>query len=228
MGRAYRVGTRNSHLALKQVEEAIKELEKACPGFQAKPVSIETWGDKDKTKPISEIEGSDFFTREIDRALLKKQIDFAVHSAKDLPDRLREGLAVAAVTASVNPYDALVSKGNLKLDELPIGARIGTSSTRRKDQVKAYRKDFEAVDIRGTIGERLWQLPNSNLDAILIAAAGLIRLGLEEKISQVLPFEIIKPHPLQGSLALVTRSRDRQLLDLLSVLDTGKIEYLFK
>lgn len=219
MEQVYKAGTRTSPLALKQVEEVLESLGRFYPTFKAKIVRINTSGDKDRDTPISEIEGSDFFTREIDQALLKREIDFAIHSAKDLPDEITKGLKVAAITASIDSRDVLVSKGNLELSELPIGAKIGTSSIRRKSQLKAYRDDFEIIDIRGNIGERLKILDNSDLDAILIAAAGLIRLGLERKITQRLSFDIMQPHPYQGALAVIIRGEDRELFKLLNVLD---------
>ncbi|MDP2980743.1 MAG: hydroxymethylbilane synthase [Candidatus Omnitrophota bacterium] len=227
MERTYRVGTRTSPLALKQVEEAMGMLKGFYPDMQIEVVGIDTYGDKDKVTPISEIEGTDFFTREIDEALLKNEIDFAVHSAKDLPDELREGLTIAAITYPIDPFDALVSKSGLTLDKLQEGARIGTSSLRRKTQLKEYRNDFGIVDIRGNIEERLKKLEVGNrhacslhLDAIVIAACGLIRLGLSHRITQKIPFDILKPHPLQGSLAIVTRQDKKDLIDLFSALDT--------
>jgi hydroxymethylbilane synthase len=220
MEQTYRVGTRTSPLALNQVEEVIGALKKFYPDIKVEIVGIDTYGDKDRNTPISEIEGSDFFTREIDEALLRGEIDFAVHSAKDLPDSLREGLFIGAVTASVDPYDVLVAKSGLKLEELPYGAKIATSSLRRKTQLKRYRNDFRIVDIRGNIEERLKNLDNSDLEAIVIAAAGLVRLGLAHRITQRIPFDILMPHPLQGALAIVTRAEDLQLLNLLLVIDS--------
>ena len=219
MRRIYRAGTRTSPLALKQVEEAMGMLKGFYPGMRLEVIGIDTYGDKDKVTPISEIEGTDFFTREIDEALLKNEIDFAVHSAKDLPDESRDDLVTPAVTSSIDSFDALVSKSGLTLDKLPEGARIGTSSLRRKAQLKEYRKDFEIVDIRGNIEERLQRLDNMDLDAIVIAACGLIRLGLSHRITQRIPLEILKPHPLQGSLAIVVRATDLKLVKLLSVLN---------
>jgi hydroxymethylbilane synthase len=226
MANTYRVGTRTSPLALKQIEEILLALRRFYPDFKAKIIGIDTYGDKDKITPISQIEGTDFFTREIDDALLKREIDIAVHSAKDLPDTLREGLIIAAQTKSIDPYDALASKNSLKLAELPRGAKIGTSSIRRKTQLIRYRDDFEIVDIRGNIEERLEKVDNGNLDGIVMAACGLMRLGLEERITERIPFEIIKPHPLQGSLAIVTRSNSAELIKLLSVLDIREEELL--
>ena len=222
MEQIYRVGTRTSPLALRQVDEALASLQKVYPKLKVEIIGIDTYGDKDKSRPISAIEGSDFFTREIDEALLKEKIDFAVHSAKDLPDELREGLKVAAITSSIDSCDVLVSKKNVKIGELPVGAKIGTSSIRRKSQLKIYRDDFEIVDIRGDIQQRLNILRNSDLDAILIAAAGLIRLGLEDEISQRLSSDIMQPHPQQGALAIVVRREDGELFRLLNVLNNKK------
>lgn len=236
MGRTYRIGTRASPLALKQVEEVLGVLKRFYPGIKTEIVPIETWGDKDRETPISDIEGSDFFTREIDEALLKREIDFAVHSAKDLPDNLREGLDIAAITPSIDPYDVLVSKGGVKLEELPPGAKIGTSSRRRKEGLKNFRPDFEIVDIRGDIEERLKLLDSPkhlssntypqtpipyhlNIDAIVIAAAGLLRLGMEERITQRIPFNILQPHPLQGRLAITIREKDDEIRKRVEVLN---------
>jgi hydroxymethylbilane synthase len=219
----YKVGTRTSPLALRQVEEVSAALKKSFPTLEAEIVGIDTYGDQDKATPISQIEGTDFFTREIDTALLAGRIDFAVHSAKDLPDNIRQGLAVAAITASVDPYDALVSKSGLNLDQLPNAAKIGTSSSRRKNQLTQYRPDLKILDLRGNIEQRLEKLNHSALDGIVIAACGLIRLGLENRITQRIPFAILKPHPLQGALAAVTRADDLELINLLSVISCKEV-----
>ncbi len=219
--RIFRVGTRRSLLALRQVDEILGILKEVYPGLQAEAVGIDTYGDKDKITPISEIEGTDFFTREIDAALLGGEVDFSVHSAKDLPDKIPEGLAWVATTKPLDPYDALVSKGNLKLEELPAGAKIGASSQRRKEQLRKYCPDFQLVDIRGNIQERLGSVDGQqqNLDAIIVAACALMRLGLEYRIAQRIPFEILRPHPWQGCLAIVAREQDTGLIELLRVLD---------
>jgi len=235
MERTYRIGARKSPLSLKQVEEIIQKLKLFYPHFSYEIVGIDTTGDKDKITPISEIEGSDFFTKEIEEALLKgeidpstsfringegsRTIDFAVHSAKDLPDRIPKGLIIAAITKSIDPYDALVSKGNLRIDQLPKGAKIGASSMRRKIQLKKYREDFQIIDIRGNIQERLEKLDKDGLDAIVVAACALVRLGLEDKITQRIPFEILTPHPLQGCLAIEIREDDYKLRNLFKPLN---------
>ncbi len=205
-----KIGTRKSPLAIRQAEEAVGFLSSRYPAAEFELVGIETRGDRDRTTPISDVEGSDFFTREIDDALLKGGIDLAVHSAKDLADPIPDGLEVLAITKPIDPLDALVSKKNIKLDDLPYGARVGMSSQRRKEQLKTYRADFNIVDIRGTIGERLKKFNESDLDAIIVAAAALVRLGLDHKIAQKISPDILKPHPLQGALAVVIRKGDKR------------------
>lgn len=221
MEKIYKIGCRTSQLAFKQVDEILKKIAKLHPDFIAEVAGIATYGDKDKKTPISEIEGTDFFTKEIDQYLLDKKIDLAIHSAKDLPDKLAKGIRLAALTKSIELCDVLVAKNNLKLEQLPYGATIGTSSKRRKFQLKKYRKDFKIVDIRGNVPRRLEILrgKNSKLDAIVIAAAGLIRLNREDEISQKLPVDIMQPHPLQGALALTVREEDKELEKILKVLD---------
>lgn len=214
MGRTLKIGTRTSQLALRQVDEVIDNLKKFYPDIDPRVVGIDTHGDKDKVTPISDVEGRDFFTKEIDEALLRGEIDLAVHSAKDLPDNLAPGLFIATITKSIDPFDVLVSKQNLKLNELRVGAKIGTSSLRRKSQLKNYRNDFNIIDIRGNIEERLKILDETNLDAIVIAAAGLIRLGLEDRITQRIPLDILRPHPLQGSLAIEVRKDNEDIIRL--------------
>ena len=213
-------GTRTSPLALKQTEEALAALNKFNPEVRFEIVGIDTYGDRDKITPISDMEGSDFFTREIEVALLNGEIDFAVHSAKDLPDKIPDGLCIAAITKSIDPYDALVSKGNLRINELRKGAKIGASSQRRKIQLKEYREDFQVIDIRGTIGERLERLDHNGLDATVVAACALVRLGLEKRITQRLPFEILRPHPLQGSLVVEVKRDNLELIKILSKIDS--------
>lgn len=210
----FRIAARTSPLALKQVGEAAGYIKALYPEFCYEVIGITTWGDRDKITPISDIEGSDFFTREVDEAVLSGEADFAVHSAKDLPDAIPGGLVVAAITEPLDSHDALVSKNNLKLAELPLGARIGASSARRKSQLKAYRNDFQIIDIRGNIEERLAALDGGGLDAVIVAACALMRLGLEDRIAQRVPFNILKPHPKQGSLAVVAKKNDKEIQGL--------------
>jgi len=168
---------------------------------------ITTTGDKDRATPLSEVEGSDFFTREIDEALLSGDVDVAVHSAKDLPKALPVGLEVLVQTHALSPFDALVSRADLKLAQLPAGSRIGTSSSRRKAEISSLRPDLVLVDIRGNIGERIGLVDSGFIDALVVAHAALIRLGLEHRASEVFPLDVFATHPKQGSLAIVGRKR---------------------
>jgi hydroxymethylbilane synthase len=203
------VGSRPSKLALRQVEEVISKLQVFGLNFEIK--TFNTKGDLDKTTPISDVEGTDFFTDTIEKALLNKEIDMAVHSAKDLPTKIADGLTIAVITESIAKEDVLISKNNLKLAQLPLGARIGVSSQRRKKQLKNFRPDFVTVNLRGNIEERIEKLYRENIDGIIVARAALLRLGLEDKITEVLPTNIFVPHPLQGSLAIEIRSCDKEL-----------------
>jgi hydroxymethylbilane synthase len=201
----YKVGTRPSLLALKQVEEVQKRL----PSISLETVAIYTRGDRDKASSLWNEQETDFFTREIELALLDKSIDMAIHSAKDLEADMPEGLVIAAMTSSLSPFECLVSGGNLPLGNLRNGAVVGTSSRKRKQAINRFRSDLIVKDIRGNIDERLKQLDEGKFDAIIVAHAALIRLGYEDRIAEIIPKEILDPHPLQGRLAVQIR-RDRQ------------------
>jgi len=193
-----RVGARPSQLSLKQV----KEIHLRVPKVEFKVIPIKTKGDKDKLTPLSFQENSDFFTFEIERALLNRKIDIAIHSAKDLEENIPSDLIIACMTKSISKFDALIAKGNFTLETLPAGSIVGTSSRNRKFAVSNYRKDLATLDIRGDIDERLLQLDKGYFDAIIVGHAALLRLGYENRISQIIPSNIIQPHPLQGRLAV--------------------------
>ena len=220
-----KIGARPSKLSLKQVEEVIEKLRsltKVSYTFEIK--TYKTTGDIDKETSISEIEGSDFFTDTIEKALLNNEIDVAVHSAKDLPDVIPKGLKIVAITKSLNPFDSLVVREELKkfgsLDKLPKGAKVGASSIRRKEALRKYRDDLIIKDIRGNIDERLEKLDKGEYDGIIVAACALIRLRLENRISQIIPFDIVQPHPLQGCLAIETREDDYEIEQIFSKLNS--------
>ena len=206
----YKAGTRPSPLALKQVEEVQKRL----PSISLETVVIHTRGDKDKVSSLWNEQETDFFTREIESALLDKSIDIAIHSAKDLETDMPEGLVIAAITSSLSPFECLVSRDNRSLRNLRSGAIVGTSSSKRKVALTGFRPDLIVKDIRGNIDERLKQLDDGKFDAIIVAHAALIRLNLEHRITEIIPKEIMEAHPLQGRLAVQIRS-DRQ--DLLNI-----------
>lgn len=210
MTRIIRVGTRPSRLALRQIEEIRQRL----PGLNLRIVPIATKGDKDKHSSLLGREDSDFFTAEIEQALLKGSIDAAIHSAKDMERFPPQELMIAGITESISPFECLVSRGNFGLKELPRASVVGTSSLSRKEALLRYRPDLIVKGIRGDIDERLSQLDNGKFDALIMAHAALIRLRIEKRIAQVIPEEIIPSHPLQGRLAVqIRRGRD----DLLKI-----------
>ncbi len=179
---------------------------------------IETDGDRDKTTPLTSV-GKDFFTYDIERALLDGRIDIAVHSAKDLEGEPLPGLVIAATTRSISIFDSLVSREGLKLKELPCKAIIGTSSKKRKLGIKSFRRDLIAKDLRGNIDERLDKLDNGEYDAIIVAHAALIRLGYQDRITEIIDPSIIRPHPLQGRLAIEVRQDRKDLIELFKKID---------
>jgi len=210
-----RAGTRPSSLALRQAEE----IKQRFKDISFDLVRIKTKGDKDKITSLTLEENSNFFTYELQEALLNKEIDMAIHSAKDLEEDMPPELIIAATTKSINEFDCLVSRGNFTLDTLPVNSRIGTSSINRRKGITNYRKDLVCKDIRGNIEERLAQLDRGNFDAIIVAYAALIRLGLEALKLQIIPFEIIKPHPLQGRLAIQVLRERKDLVNIFKELD---------
>lgn len=211
MKQTLKMGIRPSSLAQAQAEE----IKKIFPGLKFEIICISTTGDKDKITPLDEVEDADFFTREIDKALLAGEIDVAVHSSKDLADILPKGLAVIFETESLSPYDALVARGNLKLKDLARNTRVGVSSQRRKEQLKSLRSDLTLISIRGNIEERLALINKRKIDALIVAHAALIRLGLEEKAAEVFPLDIFPAHPKQGKLALVAKNSNKRIISLL-------------
>ncbi|MEW5758909.1 MAG: hydroxymethylbilane synthase [Candidatus Omnitrophota bacterium] len=208
-----RVGTRPSRLAFRQVEE-IKCL---VSGVEFVVIPIQTQGDKDKITPLSSVREPDFFTREIDEALLDGKIDIAIHSSKDLSPILTDGLVIFFETESISRFDVLVSRDNFKLHQLSKHSRIGVSSQRRRDAVYLLRPDLELIDVRGNIDERIRLLDENKIDALIVAEAALIRLDLENRISEIFPLDLFETHPKQGSLSLVAREdRWQKLKSILS------------
>jgi hydroxymethylbilane synthase len=202
-----RVGTRGSALALWQTEHVRARLHAA--GYETVRIEVRTTGDMVQDVPLSRIGGRAFFTRQIDDAMLEGRIDLAVHSLKDLPTRLPDGLALVAVGEREDPRDALVGRGPIQWDGLPQGAVLATSSLRRRAQLLYLRPDLQIRDIRGNVDTRLAKLDvTGEWSAILLAAAGLVRLGFGDRIGQRLPPEVMLPAPGQGALAITARAGD--------------------
>lgn len=221
--RTIRLGTRGSRLALWQAYH-VQALIGGLPG--APPVeiiTISTEGDRIRDVPLSQVSGQAFFTKEIEQALLEDRIDLAVHSMKDLATVMPDGLVLAAVPEREDPRDAILSRSGEGLEHLPAAARIGTSSLRRKAFVAYQRPDLELVELRGNVPTRIQKLDAGEYDAILLAAAGVKRLGLGDRISALLDPTVFSPAPGQGALALQTREADtgtRQWLQTLEHLPT--------
>ena len=221
-GGIIRIGARQSLLSKVQIAEIKKFLKTLADDINLEEVFIDTPCDRDKKTPLPEIKDDDFFTRDIDRALLEGRIDIAVHSAKDLPQKLATGLTVIAVMPSIAPWDCLVSKNNVPLKSLPKGAIIGTSSVTRKENLTRLRPDIKAADIRGNVPDRIEQLDAGKFDALILACAGLVRLGLTDRITEVFSEKVFPSTPGQGSLALVIRNDDVELMEFLKPLDLGR------
>ncbi len=220
-----RIGTRGSKLALAQAEELRQRLIAAHPQLAAdgalEVVVIKTTGDQEQTRLLAEIGGKGLFTKEIDDALLERRIDIAVHSLKDVPTWLPEGLELAAVLPREDARDALFSSSGKGLAALPKGVRFGTASLRRQAQVLALRPDIEVVPLRGNVETRLRKLADGEVDATVLAVAGLKRIGAADRIDSVLEPEEMLPAVAQGAIGLQVRSDDPHSKGLVAALDHG-------
>lgn len=205
------VGTRGSNLALVQTNWVVDQLKKENPGVEFEVKIIKTKGDLIKDLPLDKIGDKGLFVKEIEKSLLDGEIDMAVHSMKDMPSYLPEGLKFAHSPKREDPRDALIFKEGYKsLDDLPQGARIGTGSKRRKYQLLKHRPDLEIVPIRGNIETRIKKIETEKLDGVVLAASGLRRASLDDKIDYYIPTDIMLPAPAQGILALEIREDDKE------------------
>lgn len=212
------LGSRGSQLALWQANH-IKDTLEGELGIEVRLEIIKTTGDKITDVPLASLGGTKaLFTKEIEEAMLAGKVDLAVHSMKDMPTLLPAGLAIGAVPRREDPRDALLTRNGKGFSELPRGAKIGTSSLRREVQLKRRRKDLEIVMLRGNIDTRLRKLDEGQYDAIVLAAAGLKRLGWAERITELLDTNIMLPAVGQGALAIETREDDKELLEVLGCL----------
>src|SRR6056297_3695074 len=209
-----RIGTRGSVLALAQTSEVEALLRRGHPDLGIELVTIRTGGDKNQTSPIAQIGGSNVFVREIEKALLQREIDMAVHSLKDLPSALPPGLCIAGVVQRADPRDVCISSSGTRLEALEPGARIGTSSLRRAAQMRRSRPDLRIVPMRGSVETRLRKLDSGECEALILAAAGVLRLDLEERITQYLPIREFVPSGGQGIIAMEVRCNDEELMEL--------------
>jgi hydroxymethylbilane synthase len=219
MGRAIRIGTRGSKLALWQARWIHEALQRLDATVAVDLIIIKTKGDKILDVPLAKVGGKGLFVKEIEEALLNGSIDLAVHSMKDMPAEIPTGLTIGAIPQRANPLDAFVSSTYDSLTSLPQGARVGTSSLRRSAQLKYLRPDLNIQPLRGNLDTRLKKLKSTDLDAIILAAAGLERLGLGDRIKAYLSETIMLPAVGQGALCVEIRDRQEPFGSLVAALD---------
>ena len=212
------IGTRGSKLALWQADYIEQRLREQYPELSVTQKRVTTKGDRILDVPLAKIGGKGLFTKELEEEMLSGDIDLAVHSLKDMPAKVPDGLVIAAVTKRLDPGDALVSNRFSSFEELPQGAKVGTSSLRRRAQLLCARPDLTMLDLRGNVNTRLRKLDEGEYDAIVLAVAGLKRLGFADRIRQVLPRDMVLPAVGQGALAIETRADDKETRDMLAFL----------
>ncbi|HKM79121.1 MAG TPA: hydroxymethylbilane synthase [Candidatus Bathyarchaeia archaeon] len=213
-----RIGTRGSRLAIVQTTEIIEDLKRVVPNVKYEIVQIRTKGDT-MHELGTVVDVKSLFTQEIEEALIEGRIDIAVHSMKDLTTDTSDGITIAAVPKRNNPHDVLVSREKRKLSQLQPGARIGTSSPRRKSQLLAARGDLQIVDMRGNVDTRLRKLTSGDADAIVLAAAGLERLNLNRYATEIIRTSLMIPAVGQGALAVQSRENDQEIKELVIKID---------
>jgi hydroxymethylbilane synthase len=219
LGKPLRIATRKSQLALWQAEHVAALLRGAHPGLEVELVPMVTQGDRIQDRTLAAIGGKGLFIKELEVALEQQRADIAVHSMKDLPGDLSQGLAIAAVLERADARDALLTASAGGLDDLPRGARVGTSSLRRQAQLLAVRPDLNVETLRGNVDTRLRRLDAGDMDAIVLACAGLMRLGLESRITARLDPKICLPAVAQGVIGIECRGSDSRTLRLVTVLN---------
>ncbi|HEY9678284.1 MAG TPA: hydroxymethylbilane synthase [Drouetiella sp.] len=218
-----RVGTRESQLARLQTDIVIAALSGKFPELKFEVVPITTGGDKVLDRPIAELGGRGVFVKELEEALYADRVDFVVHSLKDLPTELPKDLVLACVLDREDPRDVLVSNNELTISQLPAGTRVATSSRRRTAQIKSMRSDLNFCDIRGNIPTRLRKHSEGQCDAMVLAAAGLLRLGMASKISEYLDISVSTPAVGQGALAVECRESDTAILQMLKDIENKSV-----
>jgi len=213
-----RIATRKSPLALWQANHVKQKLEQSHSGLRVELVAMTTSGDKILDAPLSKVGGKGLFVKELEHAMLEDRADIAVHSMKDVPMDFPAGLGLAVICEREDPADAMVSNRFSSFEQLPQHARVGTSSFRRQCQLRELRPDLEIVELRGNVGTRLGKLDGGEYDAIILAAAGLIRLQLSERITQRLSFEDCLPAGGQGAVGIECRTEDLDTMKLIDCL----------
>jgi len=216
------IATRKSQLAMWQAEHAAHLLREAHPSLEVELLPMVTQGDIILDQPLAQIGGKGLFLKELERALLRGEADIAVHSMKDVPVEQVDGLEVEVLLPRANPFDALLDRSGRRLDELPAGSRVGTSSLRRQCQLRALRPDLELADLRGNVNTRIGKLEAGEYDAIILACAGLERLGLERYITDTLEPPRWLPASTQGTIGVQSRCGDDRVRELLAPLNDAE------
>ena len=219
MKRKFIIGSRGSELALWQTNFVKTKLEEFFPAINLEIKIIKTTGDKMLETALAKIGDKGLFTKQIETALLEGEIDLAVHSLKDLQTVQPEGLCIGAVSKREQPNDVLIAKKYRSIDELPENAKVATGSLRRRSQLLFHRPDLEVHEIRGNVPTRIKKFEGSDMDAMILAFAGVHRLNLDAHISQIIPFETMLPAVGQGAMAVEMRERDAELKEILAMLD---------
>ncbi len=213
------IGSRGSRLALWQAEWVRERLRELSPEGQFIIKEIKTQGDKILDVALAKIGGKGFFTKEIEESLIRGEIDLAVHSLKDLPTEMPPGLLLGAVTCRSEAHDVLVSKKDLKLNQLPAGAKVGTGSLRRRAQLLKFRSDLRVAELRGNLHTRLRKLKETDWDAIVVAGAGLKRMNEDDWITEIIPFRLALPAAGQGALGIEIKAGETEIKELVAKLD---------
>jgi len=219
MEKIIKIGTRGSKLALWQANWVKSALKAGHPSLSVELVAIKTKGDKILDVPLAKVGGKGLFVKEIEDALLNGRIDLAVHSMKDMPAEIPDGLCIGAIPKRETPQDVLISREGLLLSQLKQNARIGTSSLRRTAQLLHSRPDLVVLPLRGNLDTRLKKLETENLDAIILAAAGVKRLGLEHRITEYLDEKVMLPAVGQGALCIEIRENDPEVKSIIALLE---------
>ena len=223
-----KVGTRDSILAMWQTQFVVDELKKVTDQYEFEIISLKTKGDKILDVALAKIGDKGLFTKELEVGLLEGEIDFAVHSMKDMPTALPEGLQISSMLKRHNPADAFVSDKYNSFMELPEGAKVGTSSLRRRAQLLNVRPDLDIHDLRGNVQTRMRKMREENFDGIILAAAGLERLEMFDEIKEVLSYDICLPAVSQGVIGVETRENDEEIIALVQLVNDKQAEICVK
>ncbi|PWM52216.1 MAG: hydroxymethylbilane synthase [Clostridiales bacterium] len=220
--RTVKIGSRDSALAMWQTKHVISELEKVTSAYTFEIVPLKTKGDKILDVSLAKVGDKGLFTKELEAAMLDKTTDLAVHSMKDVPTNLVDGLIIGSILKREDPRDVLISPKGYTFQTLPEGAKVGTSSLRRKAQLQNLRPDLKICDVRGNLNTRMRKMHEENFDALILAAAGVIRMGWSDEISEYLPMDIFLAAVSQGAIGIECREDDAEIMALIAKINDGE------